>query len=153
MIKYLCFLLVVPALFIECRTKSIEDYSIIIRPIGPSDATRMTFFISLKKTKFKKDNPFVDEILTDENSLQNTISFIEDNIPAKNDRPIKAGWGSLEISEYNAKKLIIHYCVLNNDPSRNYLSSLIKSLENKNSDVKLIKALKEALSELPYTFR
>ena len=151
--KYFHVLLIGSMLFVECRPEVIKDYAIIIKPIGPSDATRMTLFISLKKTKFKKDNPFVDEILTDENSLQNTISFIEDNIPAKNDRLTQAGWGSLEISEYNAKKLIIHYYILNNDPSRNYLSSLIKSLENNNSDAKLIKALKEGLSELPYTFR
>jgi hypothetical protein len=144
--KYFYFLLIVSVLFAECRTKIVTDYSVVIRPIGNSDFTRMTFYIALKKTNFSRKNPFIDEILTDENSLRNVVSFVDDNRPAKNDSI--AGWGALKISVYNRNHIIINYNLSNGDQSKNYLRSLIESLTNKNSDLKLIKDLKEGLSEI-----
>ncbi len=147
--KYIYFLLIGSFIISECRTRVVKDYVIIIKPIGNSDVTRTTFYIALKKTNMKKENPFVDEILTDENSLRNVVSFVEDNRPAKNDSTNNAGWGSLEISEYSAKHLMLNYKLINKEQSRNYLRLLIRRLVNQNSDAKLIKLIGEdGLSEI-----
>ena len=153
--KITCFILAITLIImIGCHAKrDMQQYVVKIEPVGPSDYTRMTFYISFKKTNFKKEYPFFDEILTDQNSLQNTVSFLEDNIPVIKDSP-KISFGSIEISVYKSKNLMIHYYFLNGEQSKNYLGALIKSLEDKNSDPKLIKDLKqEGYAAIPYIFR
>ena len=141
--KYLCLLLVGSIIFFGCRKTTIKDYTVVIKPIGPSDFTRSTFYISLKKTDFKKENPFTYEILTDENSLQSVVSFIEEHRPIINDTINKIGWGALKISVYNANHAIIDFKLNRSDYSKNYLKLLIEWLESTNSDAKLISRLKE----------
>jgi len=148
--KYCSILLIVPALLIACGSKSTKDYAVIIKPIGPSDVTRTTFYISLKKTNFRKDNPFIDEILTDESSLRNVVSFVEDHRPGITDTINRTGWGALKISIYNANHLKMEYKLTRADYSKNYLQLLIEYLKSNASDKKLIKDLKEeGLSQIP----
>ena len=147
--KYFYFLLVASITFFGCRAKTVKDYAIVIKPIGPNDVPRTTFHIALKRVNFKRENPFTDEILTDENSLQNVVSFVEDNRPDKINTKYDAGWGALEISEYRSNRLTMDYELSNKEESKIYLRALIESLTDKNSDSNLIKLIKEqGLSEI-----
>jgi hypothetical protein len=139
-------------ILVGCQAKKdIQQYVVKIKPIGNSDVPRVIFYISLKKIHFIKKELFVDEILTDENSLRNIVSFIEENDPYKNS-PKKefTGFGSLEFSIYNSNSLLTEY-ELNREQSRLFLISMLKNLSDKNSDIKLINSLrKDGLDAVNY---
>jgi len=149
--RYTHILLIVLVALFGCQHKAVKDYVVVIKPVGPSDVTQTTFYIALKKTNFKKENPFVIEILTDENSLRNVVSFAEDHQPSENDSKKVAGWYSLEISIYKSNHLIKDYILYNKVLNRAYLELLIRNLTNNNSDAKLIRLLKDdGLAQIGY---
>lgn len=158
-IKNLIFIfLILWIIPMSCQAPTnIKLYYIKIRPIGNSDFPRVTVFISMTnldsitKLGFPTIRSFTDRILTNEETLRNTVSFISKNNMYK-DYPNKKfnEFGCLNVSVYNRKALVTDYD-LDRSGSVKYLNSLIAMLINKNLDPELIKELKrEVLAPISY---
>lgn len=131
----------------------IKSYYVQIRPIGMSDFPRATLFISMTnldsitKLGFPLMKSFTDRIITNEETLRNTVSFISENNIYK-DYPNKKfnEFGCLNILVYNGKALVTDYD-LDRAGSVKFLKSLISMLSDKNLDPALIKELKREVLE------
>jgi len=137
-------------------TRNVKLYYIKITPIGISDSPRDLIYISMLKmdditsVDLNENVGFINQIVTDEETLTKFISFIKENCVYKNHATKRyTEYGCFNISVYCKKSLIVSYN-LERLAGVKYLQSLTKMLIENKSDLKVIKNLKEALGEIDY---
>ncbi|MEO6149804.1 MAG: hypothetical protein ABIP28_06565 [Mucilaginibacter sp.] len=115
--------------------------------MGISDKPRDTLVISTNPSDFQPKHFSIYNILTDERTLEYTISFITKYRYKSISKEEMLEYGAFDISVLENKSILTEY-ILNRKDSNKFLSDLISKLAKRKAKEELIKKLQQSLDRI-----
>ncbi|MEO6500051.1 MAG: hypothetical protein ABIN95_13585 [Mucilaginibacter sp.] len=147
-VQLFLFILLSGLIVSGCRSsKYCKSCYVIISPMGISDKPRDTLVISTNPSDFQPKHFSIYNILTDERTLEYTISFITKYRYKSISKEEMLEYGAFDISVLENKSILTEY-ILNRKDSNKFLSDLISKLAKRKAKEELIKKLQQSLDRI-----
>jgi hypothetical protein len=141
------------SVILACRPQNTVKVTLIkIKPLSlKSDKPIDTLLISYDKQFLTKNEDWIRLILTDKNTFQRTVNYIQENkLNYGVSEKTHLEDGIFEINMYNKNLIVTSYTLKSHQLSKQYLRELINMLKKDELDAKLLDELERLLIRIDY---